>query len=461
MKRLATLCALLLAPLAWAQPDLARLQTALDATPVGGWAKVSLGTWSDVFPEPRYSGNPGSIAYAWGSMAWDSQRGNLILWGGGHANYAGNEVYQWSAASGLWSRGTLPSALDASQFVVGNGAPQSSHTYDNQLYLPISDRYITFGGAAWNSGSNFASASGREGPWLWNPALADPNRVGGQDFTGLNPTALGSNSWQSRRGSITGTLPQSFVEAATGYRAEAGRDVVYIAADVGASGFPRLYRYEVNLAGTDTVQQVGVMGAGQFALQGTATVDSSRGWFIRTIWPDTGNDLAVWDLSRNNAATPGANPSFPVALQRPDGTPVNLITGGGGAPIVGSDTAINFDPATGHYWTWQQDGKVNEIIPATNPDGTPAAVWTVIERPCTSALCAQSINQNVLGHWINVPELGSTFIAIDAYDASDRSVDVWLYKAAAEVPEPATWVQLAAGFAVLGGLARRRRIGGI
>lgn len=447
---------LLLAPLlAWAQADLSRLQAALDATPVGGWARVSLGTWSDVFPEPRYSGNPGSIAYAWGSMAWDSSRGQLYVWGGGHANYAGNEMYVWHANTGLWSRGSLPSALDSNLFVVGNGAPQSSHTYDNQLYLPLSDRFVTFGGAAWNSGSNFASAAGREGPWLWDPSKADPNRVGGQDFTGLNPSALGSNAWQSRRGSITGTLPQTFVEAATGYRAEGGRDVVYIAADTGASGFPSLYRYEFNLAGNDTVQRVGVMGPGQFTLQGTATVDESRGWFLRTLWPDgaASNDLAVWDLSRNNAASPNANQSFGVRLQRPDGTPYDIVRAG----TLGHGAGLQWNPATDTYFIWSET-TITEVIPATNPDGTPASTWLAIDRPCTSAQCAASLNQHVLGHWISVPELGA-YIAMDAYDATDRSVDIWLYKHVAEVPEPGTWAMFAAGLAVLSGVAARRRLG--
>jgi hypothetical protein len=66
---------------------------------------------------------------------------------------------------------------------------------------------------------------------------------------------------------------------------EGGEDVVYIAADTGASGSPSLYRYEFNLSGNDVVERVGVMGLGQAAYQGTATVDSTRGWFVRTLWP--------------------------------------------------------------------------------------------------------------------------------------------------------------------------------
>jgi len=455
MKRLIALAALAAAP-AFAQ-DLTHLRSLLDATPVGGWVNASASTnWSTVWPSPRYTGDVGSVVYAWGSMVWDSTNGQFILWGGGHANYAGNEVYTLSGATGQWARGSLPSAYQSgTSWIVGNGAPQSSHTYDNSQWLPISQRFVTFGGAAWNSGSNFDSAAGREGPWLWNPALADPNRVGGQDFTGLNPTALGSNAWQSRRGSITGTLPPTFVEAATGYRAEGGRDVVYIAGDTGASGFPSLYRYEFNLGGQDIVQQVGVMGAGQFGYEGTATLDTQRGWMVRTLWGGggVGNDLAVWDLDRNNPGNPSANASFAVRLQRPDGTPYSIVQPDG----TGSSTGLTFEQISGHYFLFRGQ-TLNEIIPGENPDGTPSSVWTVIERPCAGA-CPDSTGQPVLGHLISIPELGAVAL-MAGYQSGPRDVDVWLYRAVAEVPEPGTWLQLAAGLAVLGGVAARRRIHG-
>jgi hypothetical protein len=153
MKRLIALVALAAAP-ALAQPDLTHFQTALAGAPVGSWVNVSAASnWSSTWPLPRYTGDLGSIVYAWGSMAWDSDRGQIILWGGGHANYAGNEVYTLSGGTGQWARGSLPSAYQpGTSWIVGNGAPQSSHTYDNSLYLPISQRFVTFGGAAWNSG---------------------------------------------------------------------------------------------------------------------------------------------------------------------------------------------------------------------------------------------------------------------------------------------------------------------
>lgn len=457
MRRILLLLVLAAALLpARAQPDLSHMRSLIEATPVGSWVNLTAGNtpWSTTWPTPRHGGDPGSVVYAWGSMVWDPSHGQFILWGGGHANYAGNEVYTLSGATGEWARASLPSAYQAgTSFIAGNGAPQSSHTYDNSQYLPISDRWVTFGGAAWNGGSNFSSAAGREGPWLWDPSKADPDKVGGQDGTGLVPGAIGSNAWESRRGHITGTLPPSLVEASTGYRAEGGKDVVYVTSDTGASGFPRLYRYEFNLAGNDVSQMVGVLGSGQYAYQGTGTVDTQRGWYARTIWPDTGSlDLAVWDLSRNNATTPSANPSFGVKLQRPDGSDFNVMP----AVWVGSDASIEFDPNTGHYFLFV-NASLTEIIPTANPDGTPGSVWTAIERVCVTG-CPTSVGQDVLGHWVSVPELG-VMALMAKYDQTvgAQDVDVWAYRVA-EIPEPGTWLQLAAGLAVLGGVASRRRL---
>lgn len=433
-----------------AHADLTRIQSLLDATPAGGWVNASVGAWNTAWPAIRPDGNVGSIAYAWGSFAWDPVRDDLLIYGGGHANYAGNEIYVWDGGTGLWSRGTLPSRLDTNLFVVGNGAPQASHTYDNTLYLPLSDRYVTFGGAAWNSGSNYTSALGREGPWLWNPALADPNRVGGQDFTGLDPAALGSNSWTSRRGSFVGTLPQSFVESVTAYRQEAGRDVVYISADVGASSFPRLYRYEFNLAGTDVVQEVGVMGPGTSGFQGAAAIDSARGWFVRTVFdggPGSGA-LAVWDLSLNNASNPSANPSFPVQLQFADGTRF----------VTGDRYGIAFDEVHDRFllWNGRSDGDVYYVEPAADVNGLPDDIWTVTRVASATPSFPTNFGTGVLGKFHYVDELGA-FVALDDFSFETQDAEVWFYKPAAEVPELGTTLLFAAGLPVLAWAVRRRR----
>src|SRR3954447_17426658 len=77
---------------AHAQSSLERLSSLLNATPAGGWVKVSTNPFSDAWPTgadavPIDSQKfPGQVVSAWSSFAWDSTRGNLLIFGGGHAN---------------------------------------------------------------------------------------------------------------------------------------------------------------------------------------------------------------------------------------------------------------------------------------------------------------------------------------------------------------------------------------
>src|SRR3546814_7387161 len=68
--------------------------------PEDHWARLNTNHFRDVwtpFAHRANGGNqkPDAVVGAWSSMAWDSARGDLIFWGGGHANYPGNEIYLW------------------------------------------------------------------------------------------------------------------------------------------------------------------------------------------------------------------------------------------------------------------------------------------------------------------------------------------------------------------------------
>ena len=89
-----------------------------------------------------------------------------------------------------WERAALPS--EVRQDALGNwiavdgpdNAPASAHTYDNNIFLPIWDRFLVFGGAAFNNGGAYLreatpTTSRRTGPYLFDPSKADPNKVGG------------------------------------------------------------------------------------------------------------------------------------------------------------------------------------------------------------------------------------------------------------------------------------------
>ncbi len=118
----------------------------------------------DVFPpkagHPAWGViGPRAVTDAWGGAAFDSKRGILVLTGGGHADYGGNEVYHFDIETLKWQRVTEPSPmkdLGGGIFEVTDGeAPISSHTYFGLIYLPNVDRVLKFGGSNYINGGSY------------------------------------------------------------------------------------------------------------------------------------------------------------------------------------------------------------------------------------------------------------------------------------------------------------------
>ncbi len=214
--------------------------------PEGSWLKVNVNrfdeVWTPVAQRAQVNGvpfgEPRKIIAAWGSMTWDANRRQLILWGGGHANYAGNEVYRFDAATLRWQRASLPSAVaprfgDRRFFAVDGAmnAPISSHTFDNQEFLPRADRFITFGGASYNAGRVFLLDDGvtRTGPYLWDPSRADANKVGGTTGSAILSGVLGGRMWMNRNALVVNgsgaSRPDALGQRHLGVRVRGGRGI--------------------------------------------------------------------------------------------------------------------------------------------------------------------------------------------------------------------------------------------
>src|SRR5688572_7217617 len=100
-------------------------------------------------------GGPGMVIAAWGGGALDTQRSRLILWGGGHADYYGNELYAFDVPTRKWLRLTDPFVNPVmDQEVNGDGTPNSRHTYGGLAYIGHADRF--FGQAGSLAGVGFA-----------------------------------------------------------------------------------------------------------------------------------------------------------------------------------------------------------------------------------------------------------------------------------------------------------------
>jgi hypothetical protein len=162
-------------------------------------------------------GDCANVTAAWNSGVFDTTRNRLIIWGGGHTDYYGNEIYTLNLNTLTVERLTNPGLPTASSCVeaIANGTqPNSRHTYDGIEYMANGDRMFVFSGSLACSSGNFSS-----GTWtydfsaarwqLMNPSgpnptagpgrltAYDPNtgKVFVHDETGLYSYDLGANSY--------------------------------------------------------------------------------------------------------------------------------------------------------------------------------------------------------------------------------------------------------------------------
>ena len=143
----------------------------------GAWVAVPGSHLASVLPSPLPDvgfNAPAAIMSAWGGGTWDEARQQLLVWGGGHADYSGNEVYGFQLSDLKWVRLTNPSpdlmmtapdpprrsTLEAR----ADGQPGSRHTYGGMLYMPTVDKMFAAGGSLWSGGGP------SQRTWWFDPA---------------------------------------------------------------------------------------------------------------------------------------------------------------------------------------------------------------------------------------------------------------------------------------------------
>ena len=422
------------------QADLSELLAAIAATPDGEWLRANLNLYAEVWAPAALrplnnSSNPepSKIIGAWSGFAWDSNRGDLLLYGGGHANYSGNDVYRWRGSTRMWERASLPSEVikDIRNHHVAidgtDNAPASAHTYDNNIFLPLHDRMLALGGAAYNNGGMFmravdAATSRKTGPYLFDPSKADPNKVGGSTGSHVQrvapyPEIVGGNMWQNRDMFLhlagTPKLPASHVEGCTGYAEEDGRDVVYIGARLGGTA-TSLFRYVItDLANPalDVWQQVGGYWNGPQG-QMTCAYDAEQRVFLRT--GSATRPFVYWDV---NTPGPTNYEKYPL-ISEPTGEFNALLTDG---TIKLRDCGLDFDPLNRRYALWCGG---NQLWFLTPPETVGIAGWQLAKAPTPLGVGPTAVvGTGILGKWKYIPNL-QAFMALQ--DASQGNV--WIYK---------------------------------
>lgn len=427
-------------------PDVSNLLAIVAGMAEGEWRRVNLNAFSSVWTPAdlrpllsKSNPDPSSIILAWSGFAWDSNRAALLLYGGGHGNYRGNDVYLWRASTQRWERASLPSEMVQTPLGYWNAidgvdkAPASAHTYDNTIFLPILDRMLVLGGAADPNGGPYitqdtATTARITGPYLFDPSRASADRVGGSTGSHVKrvapyPEIVGGNMWSNRESWLNASASsappvETLSDGCTGYAVEDGRDVVYLRT---AS---RLYRYEISdLANpaADVWKQVNRYYYGGSGGQSTCGYDPLRKIFLST---HLKTPFIFWDLSNSN---PG-NLDKMITPVDPSGEFPTLLSSG---EIQMRNCGLEFDPVRKDFKLWCGDGRVWAVTPPPTPVATG---WTIVKASLPpSAVPTESLGTGILGKWKYVPNLDVFMGLADAVQGN-----IWVYK-------PHGWVNPAGG----------------
>ena len=127
--------------------DVAPKPTGLDALPANTWVRL---------PTPPRNFCAGSRQRDWGTYVWDSDRDQILLWGGGHCVAGASNVAHYSPVSGRMVEGY---DADESYSAFGRGLYDSTimnrpwisgHNYNHYAYDPVSSLMVTTRGCLYD-----------------------------------------------------------------------------------------------------------------------------------------------------------------------------------------------------------------------------------------------------------------------------------------------------------------------
>lgn len=329
-------------------PVVSVIDTALASMAPNTWRKLNLNKFQDVWTPAALRPNqttPSSNIFGYSGAAWDSLRAKFHIWGGDIGSEEGNEVYSFDATTGLWERGSLPSAIPLEYgvterpYVIGGiyDAPLSGESWDNVVYLENMDK-LAIMGISRNS-NTWKDADGTlTGPYFWDPAKADPNKVSGSDGTGVNPNTPGGNMWENRDNHAT---PRQTLASAHHIDSN-GIDTVLF-----SDSRANLWRYTVDPHNPllDGWKQLAARPHSGLNAGGAAAYDPKRNIYVRPAYD--ANIMLFWDLKRENEGVfKGETVMLDPSL---------------GRTIVFRDYGMDYDPDLDKLVMWNGDNKIMYI----------------------------------------------------------------------------------------------------
>ena len=175
-----------------------------------GWTDLSNTQLQSVCPPDNYGGMNynfytlcPNVINAWSGGIADTLRNRMVIWGGGHQNYSGNEVFALNLSTNqpAFTLLTEPSVFNPNNQVcpdanASDGTPVARETYNDLVYLPTIDRMFSFSGQKAPCGSDSGTTWTLDftvSPPVWHPM--DP-------VNGFNPVTVAANG----AGSVTGAI---------------------------------------------------------------------------------------------------------------------------------------------------------------------------------------------------------------------------------------------------------------
>ena len=303
------------------------------------------------------STGPASKVIAWCGLAIDTRDSSIYsAAGGGHGDYAGNEVnmIRLSDAAPAWVErraSTASSQVVASATHYSDGRPTSRHSYYGVVCNQLRDRVMLLAGSRYGDGYQIDTMDG------FNPALGD-----------WDP----AHTWPN----VPADVPMYYGAAIVEHK---NTGDIYAFANYG------VYRWSNS---SNTWSQV-VSGGSLFGFEAAAALDTTRNRVL--VLGGLGNDLGLYTL--------GASAVQAISL-----------TGLGAAPLSGTGQGMVYDPALDAYLVRAPEagGAVYRI------DAQTFAVSTLATSSGGSIVAAQN---GVYRRWLYAPGLGGV-VYCPQYDAN-------------------------------------------
>lgn len=318
------------------------------------------------------------IVEAWGGGAYARGPRTMFVWGGGHDDYWGNEVYAFELRRGRWQRLTDPTpgklVAESGSDPLPDGRPNSRHTYDGLQFIESAGKLFAQGGAISPGGGKSAIT------WLFDASAGTWEHAGDQG----RPSDYGlASAWDPADKAV-------IVRATKGlWRYKTADDSWTRLADFGAR--PHWPRYEVS-------------GNKRGA------IDTRR----RLFWSVGSRDFLVWDLANEKVVTDewvtsGAGEySNEARVKR---YPDQVFRSGGGEIFDASAPGFDYDTKADQFVAWKGGAPyILDLATKTWKTGNAAGAPT-----------AQAKN-GTFGRWRYVPEY-NVFILVNGAGSN-----VYFYK---------------------------------